>query len=95
MVHQSPEPLLEEVRSVDEQTHQTSSKGTNNGDGQDPTQEQETNTLEVDSPQRAVAQTNSDGGTSDTHGGRNRQRVLGEDEDSDGGTELHGRATAG
>lgn len=88
-------PILGPVRRIKDQTHQTATKGTGNGDGHDPGKEQETDTLEVDCLQATVAQTDADGGTGDTHGCGDGERVLGEDEDGDGGAEFHGGATAG
>jgi hypothetical protein len=58
-----------------------------------PGEEQETNTLPVDSLEGSVAETDTDGGTGDTHGGGHWQLVLREDEDGDGGTHFHGGTT--
>ena len=60
-----------------------------------PGEEQKTNSLPVDSLEGAVAQTNSDGSTGDAHGGGDRELVLREDKDSDGGAHLHGAAARG
>lgn len=84
-----------EVRGVNEETHQTSTKGAGDGNGHDPGEQQETDTLEVDSLQGTVAETDADGGTGDTHGGGDGEGVLGEDEDGEGGTHFHGGTTAG
>lgn len=84
-----------EVRSVKEKTHQDTTEGTGDGDGHDPGEDQEANTLEVDGLESAVAEADTDGGSGDAHGGGYRQRELGENEDGDGGAHLHGAATAG
>lgn len=84
-----------EVRSVEEKTHEDTTKGTSNGDGHDPGEDQEADTLEVYGLEGAVAKTNTDGSSSNAHGGGDRQGKLGEDEDGDGGTHLHGAATTG
>ncbi len=46
--------------------------------------------MEVDGFQGAVAKTNPNGGASDTHGSRNRERVLREEQHSDGRSHFHG-----
>lgn len=79
--------------SVEEQTHYHTTEGTGNGNGHDPGEQQESNSLEVDGFEGAVAETNANGGTSDAHGGGNGQRVLREDEDGNGSTHLHGATT--
>lgn len=84
-----------EVRGINEKTHQTSTNGASDGDGHDPGKQQEADTLEVDSLQGTVAETDADGGTGDTHGGGDGEGVLGEDEDGEGGAHLHGGTTAG
>lgn len=78
------------MRRINDETHQTPTNGASNGNGHDPGEEQEANTLEVDCPQITIAQTDTDGGTSDTHGCGDGQGELGEDEDGDGGTHFHG-----
>ena len=81
------------MRSVDEETHDATSQGTGNGDGHEPTESKETNSLPVNSLIGTVAETNTNGGTSDAHGGGNGELVLGEDKDSDGSGQLHGATT--
>lgn len=81
------------MRSVEGQAHEAASDQAGNGNGHDPGEHEETDTLPVDSLEGTVAQTDADGGTSDAHGGRDGERVLGEDEDGDGGAHLHGGAT--
>ena len=56
-------------------------------------EQQKTNTAPVDGLEWAVAETDTDGGSSDTHGGWDGQLVLREDEDSDGSTQFHGGTT--
>jgi hypothetical protein len=80
---------LREVGSVQEETHEASRKSTSNGNGHDPGEEEETNTLEVDSLDSTVAKTDTNGSTSDAHRGGDGKLVLGEDKDGDGGTQLH------
>lgn len=81
--------------SVEGETHESSTDETGNGDGHDPGEEEEANSLPVDGPQGAVAETDTDGGTGDAHGGGDGELVLGEDEDGDGGAEFHGGTTGG
>lgn len=83
------------MRGVEEKAHKDTTKGASNGDGGNPRQHQETDSLEVDGLESTVAKTDTDGGTSDAHGGRDGKRVLGEDEDSDGSAHLHRAASAG
>jgi hypothetical protein len=83
------------VRSVDSQAHKTASNETGNGDGHDPREEQEEESLPVNGPEGAVAETNADSRASDAHRGRDGERVLREDENGNSSTHLHGRTTAG
>lgn len=83
------------MRRVQRQTHQTPTDQTGNRHGHDPGEEKEADTLPVDSLEGTVAQTDTDGGAGDAHGGRHGQGVLREDEDGDGGAQFHGRTTAG
>ena len=83
------------VRRIKNQTHQASSNGTGNRNSHDPSKEQQTHTLEVDGLEGSVAEADTNCGSGDTHGGGDGERVLGEDEDGDGGAHLHGRTTAG
>jgi hypothetical protein len=80
------------VRGVEDDSHGETTNGTSDGDGHDPGEDEETNTLPVDGLDSSVAETDTDGGTSDTHGGRDRERVLREDQDGESGTHFH-RAT--
>lgn len=83
------------VRGVECQTHETATDQTSDGDGHDPGEDQQEDPLPVDGAEAAVAETDTNGGTSDAHGGGDGELVLGEDKDGDGGTHLHGGATAG
>jgi hypothetical protein len=83
------------VRGVKGKGHKTSTDETGDGDGHDPGENEEEDSLPVDSLDATVAETDTDGGTSDTHGGRDRKLVLREDKDGDGSTHLHGGTTAG
>lgn len=85
----SPANLRQEVGGINEKTHETAAEGASNRDSHDPGEQQETNTLPVDSAQLSVAKTDTDGGTGDTHGGRDGKRVLGEDQNSDSSAKLH------
>jgi hypothetical protein len=87
--------VLLEMRGVESKTHETSTDKTGDGDGHDPREDEKENSLPVDSLDTAVAETNTDGSTSDTHGGRHGELVLREDKDSNGGAHLHGGTTAG
>jgi hypothetical protein len=80
------------VRSVEDDSHGETTNSTGDGDGHDPGEDKETNSLPVDSLDGTVAETDTNGGTSDTHGGRDGQGVLREDQDGKSGTHLH-RAT--
>lgn len=83
------------VRSVEQNAHQAATNETGNGNGHEPRENQEEDTLPVDGLESAVAQTDTDGGTGDAHGGGDGKRVLGEDEDGNGSAQLHGGTTAG
>ncbi|KAI6771380.1 hypothetical protein HG531_009005 [Fusarium graminearum] len=85
----------DEVRGVESKSHKTSTDKTGDGDGHDPGEDEKENSLPVDSLDAAVAETDTNGGTSDTHGGGDGELVLREDEDSDGSTHLHGGTTTG
>ncbi len=87
--------LTGEVGGVEEDSHQAATDETGNGDGHEPGENHEEDRLPVDSLGASVAQTDTDGGTSNAHGRENGKGLLGEDEDGDGGTHLHGRTTAG
>lgn len=78
---------------VKSKSHKATTNQTRDGDGDDPREEQETNTLPVDSLEGTVAKTDTNGGTSDAHGCGDGELVLGEDEGGDGGAHLHGRTT--
>lgn len=74
-------------------SHKTTTNQTRDGDSHNPREEQETNTLPVNSLEGAVAKTDTDSGTSDAHGCGDGELVLGEDEGGDGGAHFHGRTT--
>ena len=84
---------LREVRGVEGKADQAATDETGDGDGHDPGEDEEADSLPVDGAESAVAETDTDGGTSDAHGSRDGERVLGEEEDSDSGTHLHRAAT--
>jgi hypothetical protein len=75
------------VRSIEEETHEHTGESPGNGYGHDPTalvsfgkngkendlrESKETDSVEVDGFECSVTQSNTDGSTSDTHGGRDR-----------------------
>lgn len=66
----STTPLLE-VRSIEGEAHSASSNETCRRNRDEPTQDDQKNTLPVDRPQATVAQSNTDSSSSDTHGGGN------------------------
>jgi hypothetical protein len=80
------------VRSVEDNAHGQTTNSTGDRDGHDPGEDEETNSLPVDSLDGSVAETDTNGSTSDAHGSRDRERVLREDQDGESGTHLH-RAT--
>jgi hypothetical protein len=77
------------VRRVEDDTHQQSTQETGNRDGHDPSESQETNSVEVDRLEGPVTETDTDGSTGDAHRRGDGKRVLREDEDSQSGTHLH------
>lgn len=79
---------------VDGKSHEAAADETGNGDGHDPREEEKAESLPVDGPPGTVAETDTDGGAGDAHGGGDGEGVLGEDENGDGGTHLHGGTTA-
>lgn len=81
---------LSETGRVDEESHDTATDETGDGDGHDPGEEQEADSLPVDGFEAAVAETDADGGTGDTHRGGDRKLVLREEQDGDSGTHFHG-----
>jgi hypothetical protein len=78
-----------EVRGVENDSHGETTNGTGDGDGHDPGEGEETNSLPVNSFDGSVAETDTDGGTGNTHGGRHGEGVLREDQDGESGTHLH------
>lgn len=81
------------MRGVKCKTHQTTTDETGDWNGHDPGEEQETHSLPVDGLVGTVAKTDTDSGTSDTHGSGDWELVDGENENGDGGTHLHGGTT--
>jgi hypothetical protein len=61
--------LLGKVRSVEDDAHGQTTDGTGDGDGHDPGEDEETDSLPVDGLDGAVAETDPDGGAGDAHGG--------------------------
>ena len=81
---------LTEVRSVENDTHGETTNGSGNGNGHDPGEDEEADSLPVDSLDGAVAKTHTDSSTGNAHGGRDREGVLREDQDRKSGTHFHG-----
>lgn len=81
--------------SVKNNAHNDTGKGTSNWDGKDPGNHEEGDSLEVNGLEGTIAETDTDGGTSNAHGGGDWKRVLREEEDGDSGTHFHGAASAG
>ena len=84
-----------EVRGIKHQTHQYTPKRSSNRNSSNPRKKQEANSLEINSLQRAIAETDTDGGAGDAHGCRDGKGELREDEDGDSGAHFHGAASAG
>lgn len=84
-----------ELGGVEEESHQHTTEGAGNGNGHDPREEKKTDSLEVDSLEGAVAETNANSGAGDAHGGGNGEGELRKDKHGDGGAHLHGAASAG
>jgi hypothetical protein len=57
------------VGGIKDKTHKTSPESTSDRDGENPGREQKGHTLEVDSLERTVTETDTDGGTGNAHGG--------------------------
>lgn len=70
------EIYLIEMGSVQCQTHSTASEESSSRDRNEPRQKKQENSLPVDRPQTAIAKTDTDGGTGDTHGCGDWQFVL-------------------
>jgi hypothetical protein len=58
-----------EMRGVEDDGHGDAADGTGDGDGHDPGEDKETDSLPVDGLDSAVAETDTDGGSGDAHGG--------------------------
>lgn len=83
------------MRRVEEETHEDAAQRAGDGDGGNPGDDEQADTLEVDGLERAVAEADTDGGAGDAHGCGHGKRELREDQDGDGGAHLHRAATAG
>lgn len=93
-----PQPSTQQhliTRRIQRQPHQASTNQARNRDSHDPREEQQTDTLPIDSLKSAIAETHTDRGARDTHARRHGKRVLREDEDGDGGAHFHGRTARG
>lgn len=83
------------MRGIEDQAHEDTANGSRNGDGHDPGEAEEGDSLPVDGLVGAVAEADADGGAGDAHGGGDGELVLGEEEDGDGGAHFHGGAAGG
>jgi hypothetical protein len=90
VLHNNSRDLNLIARGVERDAHENATDETSDGDSHDPGEEQETDTLPVDSLEGTVTQADANSRASNAHGGRHWQLVLGEDENGDGGTHLHG-----
>ena len=77
------------VWGIEEETHQATSKSTGNGNGHNPGENEQADTLPVDSLVGTIAKTDTDGSTGDTHRSGDWESELRKDEDGDGSTHLH------
>jgi len=84
--------LFLEVRGVEDNAHEHATDGTGNRDGHDPGEHKKGDSLEVDSLEGAVAETDTNSGTSNAHGGGHGKRVLREEKHGDSSTHLHRRS---
>lgn len=84
-----------EMRCVKEETHEDAAQRAGDGDSHDPGHDEQADTLEVDSLERAIAQADSNGGAGDAHRCGDGEGELREDQDGDGSAHLHGATTAG
>ena len=64
------------MRSIEDHAHEDSSESAGDGDGEDPGEDQQADSLPVDCLQGAVAKTNTDGSPGDAHRGRDGEREL-------------------
>lgn len=83
------------MRRVERHNHEQTRDQTSTRQGDDPTAEDETDLLPVDSLEVEVAERNTNGGTSQTLCSGDGESEAGSEKDSDGGTELHGETTGG
>ena len=63
----SPLISVAKVRGIEDQAHDATTNKTSDRDGHDPGENQESNTLPIDSPEGAVAQTDAHSGAGDAH----------------------------
>jgi len=83
------------ARRVDDNTNQATRDNTSNREGNDPAHVDPGDHAPVDRPPGTVAETNTDSGTGDTLGGRNRELELGGHDDCNCRTKLHCETTRG
>ena len=72
------------MRGIEKQAYEHTSKRTSNRNSGNPREKKKADSLEVDCLQGTVTETNANGSTGNTHGGRDGKRELREDEDCDG-----------
>lgn len=78
-----------EVRRIENQSHQHTTERARDRNRREPSDDEQADPLKVDGLERAVAQTDTDCRTGNTHRGRHGQRELTEKQHGDRGTHLH------
>ena len=81
---------LLEMRRVEQDTHEHTGDGACNRDRHDPGDDKQAHTLPVHCLVGAVAETYTNSGTGNAHGGRDWQRELREQKHGDSSAHLHG-----
>lgn len=83
------------MRRIQDDPHQYTPNSSRHRNRHNPRENEQAHSLKVDCLDSAIAQADADGGTSDTHGCGDGERVLREEEDGDGGAHFHGGACGG
>lgn len=65
-----------QMRSVEQDAHETPREGCSDGDSQDPTHEDPANGSPVGSAPVTIAQRDANGGADNAHGSRDRNTIL-------------------
>lgn len=77
------------MRCIQEQARKDTTNRPCNRNRHEPGEHEQAHSLPVHSPESAVAETDTDGGTGDAHGGGDGERVLAEDVHGDGSANFH------